>query len=320
MGCSEFSVAPLGHSLPLVRAVFKQQPDDFQVREQLDFLPGNVGEHLYLQIEKVRMETAQVVQRLAQFYGVQPLDIGYAGLKDRRARARQWFSIRTPSDLAPAATDSMRVVGRGRHGVKLRRGSHLGNQFVVRLRDIAQAASREALVRIAERGAPNYFGPQRFAANSLQRAQRWLRRGQYARRRRFAGQSWHLSVLRSLLFNQVLSHRVAAENWSRLIEGDAAVLCGGASVASGPLWGRGRSPALGKAGELERRAVASHRDICQGLERAGVRHDRRALVLRPEAFSWECRGREITLAFSLPAGGYATSLLREAFVLVEGNT
>jgi len=66
--------------------------------------------------------------------------------------------------------------------------------------------------------------------------------------------------------------------------------------------------------------VASHRDICQGLERAGVRHDRRALVLRPEAFSWECRGREITLAFSLPAGGYATSLLREAFVLVEGNT
>jgi tRNA pseudouridine13 synthase len=295
-------------------ARFKNDPDDFRVTERLGFEPGAVGEHLYLHIEKVMVETLDVVERLRAFYGVRQVDVGYAGRKDKRSVARQWFSICTPSGLVPVGDTKVRVVARGRHTHKLRRGEHTGNDFVVRLKDVRGSGWRGRLQRIQESGAPNYFGPQRFAANAVSRATAWLLRRQGAAHTGRSlvgprGQGWNLSVLRAYLFNEVLGLRVRQGNWNQLLEGDVG------AIPSGPMWGRGRSTTQGLAAKIEHGALAGHAEICCALEFSGLRQDRRCLVLQPQDLCWHAQASDVELSFSLGPGSYATSLLREAFVL-----
>lgn len=42
-----------------------------------------------------------------------------------------------------------------------------------------------------------------------------------------------------------------------------------------------------------------------------MRHDRRAIALKPQNLSWQVQEDQITLRFSLDAGSFATSLVRE---------
>ena len=51
------------------------------------------------------------------------------------------------------------------HGNKLRRGHHAGNRFVIRIRDVSPTdvlRAKPIVDRLAARGLPNGFGPQRF--------------------------------------------------------------------------------------------------------------------------------------------------------------
>src|SRR5262245_13864190 len=74
----------------------KQRPEDFYVEEQPLYEPSGKGEHLYLCIEKCGQTTHDVVRRLSKLFNVRRSEIGYAGLKDKRAVTRQHFSVRLP--------------------------------------------------------------------------------------------------------------------------------------------------------------------------------------------------------------------------------
>ena len=78
---------------------------------------------------------------------------------------------------------------------------------------------------------------------------------------------------------------------------------------TGPLWGSGPSMARKRCAQLESDVLGGYRDWCRGLEKAGLRQDRRSLRLVVEHLEWECAGQQLELAFELPAGGYATSVL-----------
>ena len=89
-------------------------------------------------------------------------------------------------------------------------------------------------------------------------------------------------------------------------------------VPTGPLWGRGRSAATADARAIEVQALAPHEAICLGLEYAGLTQDRRALVTKPQDMCWESAPNGVLrVAFSLPAGNYATSVLSEVFELTS---
>ena len=64
-------------------------------------LGSGAGEHIWLEVEKNGANTGFVAQRLAEAAGVKEWDVGYAGLKDRYAITRQWFSIYLPKGEAP---------------------------------------------------------------------------------------------------------------------------------------------------------------------------------------------------------------------------
>jgi tRNA pseudouridine13 synthase len=299
-------------------AGFKSRPEDFVVDESLGFEPVGAGEHLFLRLEKRSLETRRLAGEIAQAYGVATIDVGYAGMKDKHAVTRQWFSVCTPLADDVARKAGFRVIQSSRHQRKLRRGQLVRNAFAVMLRGVSGHGWQERLAMIAEYGVPNYYGPQRFGQDNLARAREWLPVRRRSSISRFK-QGLYLSVLRSYLFNQVLARRVQDGSWRELLPGDVRAsqdpnedtYC----AATAPLWGRGRSATTARAGELEATALAPDARLCEDLEYAGVRQQRRALVLRPGNLSWTASGADLSLRFDLPPGCYATTLLSEVFAL-----
>lgn len=72
---------------------FARTPEDFWVEEQLCFEPADAGPHWLLRVEKRAANTRWVALEIARLAQVQAHDVGYAGLKDRRAVTVQWFSV-----------------------------------------------------------------------------------------------------------------------------------------------------------------------------------------------------------------------------------
>lgn len=313
-----------------VRAVMKAAAEDFQVVELAPEPPSGDGEHLYLRLRKCGLSTPDVARWLAKTYALPEAAVGYAGMKDKHAMTEQWFSVHTPRDAAalPAHPD-IALLAADRHRRKLRRGDLAGNRFRICLREVAASGWAEALVCARDHGVPNYFGGQRFGRDNLERARCWLPQ---RRRRRLGGfrKGLYLSVLRSFLFNEVLALRVTNGTWNEIVAGDqpmpAASCVDPASsaapsvgmVPSGPLWGRGRLPVTDSAEAMESAALAPHRALCEGLEHAGLRQERRSLVLRAPDLHWQEDDDTVTATFSLPPGTYATTLLSDAFGLVDG--
>ena len=161
-------LGPRASGEPLGTAVLKAVAEDFQVDEVLDIPLSGQGEHLWLWVEKRDLNTEEAARRLARAAGVPVRSISYAGLKDRQALTRQWFSLHLPGkadpDLSRAEDASLRVLKQVRHQRKLQRGAHSANGFTLRL--TALAADHQAvdarLEQLRQQGVPNYFGTQRF--------------------------------------------------------------------------------------------------------------------------------------------------------------
>src|SRR5690606_27857376 len=117
---------------------------------------------------KRNLNTEEAARRIARAAGVPARSISYAGLKDRQALTRQWFSLHLPGkadpDLDKAEDETLKILSRGRHQRKLQRGAHSANGFTLRLTQLqADRADLDArLERIKAHGVPNYFGLQRF--------------------------------------------------------------------------------------------------------------------------------------------------------------
>lgn len=157
--------------LPGIGGVIKSQLEDFCVEEIPLYEPTGDGEHLYLLIEKRDATTSRVAHTLARELHVKRSSVGCAGLKDRKAITRQWFSIWDPHrqiDRRRAeslSTEWMKVVEIDRHVNKLRRGHLKGNRFRVTVRGVGIESAPRAqriMERLARTGAPNFFGPQRY--------------------------------------------------------------------------------------------------------------------------------------------------------------
>ncbi|HTO56687.1 MAG TPA: tRNA pseudouridine(13) synthase TruD [Pseudomonadales bacterium] len=306
----DWTTLPRAHGGPLADGVIRAEPADFRVDEIASIEPTGSGEHLWLRIEKSDINTHDVAVDLARAFAVDLVDVSYAGMKDRRAIARQWFSVRTPRDAEREGSAAWRIVETRRHVRKLRRGELAGNAFRIRVREVRGdiADLPELTARLAELGVPNYFGEQRFGRDggNVERARAWV-----CRRPRPAvsplQKGLHLSTARALLFNAVLARRVAESTWRIPIDGDVEL----DGAPTGPLWGRGRPPTTGRAREAEAAALDPHREWLDPLEHLGLTQERRALVARPRDVRIVIDGADVELAFSLSPGQYATAVLRE---------
>jgi tRNA pseudouridine13 synthase len=302
-------------------ATLKLLNEDFIVTELPLQLPSGEGEHIWLDIEKNGANTAFVAQQLAEAASVQERDVGYAGLKDRYAITRQWFSIYLPKGETPDLTrlqhPEFKVLSQSRHVKKLRPGDLQGNRFRIVLRDVTgdRDAIEANLQAVASHGVPNYFGAQRFGHDGGNVTQGRAMLAREIRVRNPKKKGIYLSAVRSFVFNEVLALRIQQGLWGKTLPGDKMDEAG---RPTGPLWGRGRVITTDQAQALENGVAERHAILCDGMEHAGLDQERRALVASPVDMSWEWpQAHQLVLTFSLPAGTYATSVLNEILCTTE---
>jgi tRNA pseudouridine13 synthase len=331
------SELPYAHGGPPLTGTLRAAPEDFFVDEDLGFVADGAGEHVLLRVEKRGANTDFVARELAKYAGIAPDAVSYAGLKDRHAVTRQTFSVHLPGkraepDWSALRHDEFRVLEAVRHSRKLKRGALRGNRFRIMLREVAgdRSAVEARVAAIADAGVPNYFGEQRFGRGgaNVERALRMFEGRRVQRHER----SLLLSAARSHLFNAVLAARIEAGTWRTPLVGEVWMLAGTHSIfgpelltdelmrrfaagdigLTGPQWGRGALRSADEVARIEAGTVAEHARIAAGLEANGLNQERRALALRPTDFSatW-LTDSDLELNFALPAGAYATAVLRE---------
>jgi len=324
-----------------LKGVIRSQPEDFQVDEIQQFVPSGIGEHVWLHIKKTGENTDWVARQLAQLANVPRRDVSYAGMKDRNAVTTQWFSVQMPGREAPkwqmGLSENIEVLDEKRHDRKLRRGTLLGNQFKITIQNFEGDEKEliETVERIQNQGIPNYFGEQRFGyivdgcPSNITKAEQWFREGYRIKDR--AKRSIYLSAARSWIFNHILSERISNGSWNQAVEGDVFMLSGSKSCFSesidenivervlqqdihptGALWGRGRLSSQEKVAELENEQAQEFSLLCEGLEKQGLKQERRALRLAVKDLEFKrIKADLLQLSFSLPPGTYATSVLAE---------
>ncbi|MFP1682879.1 tRNA pseudouridine(13) synthase TruD [Alloalcanivorax sp. C16-1] len=325
---------PAAHGGPAGSALLRVEAADFRVDEIMTVVPDGEGEHLWLDIEKTHWNTEDVALWLAKQAGVHRLAVGYSGLKDRRAVTRQWFSLHLPGKPDPdfEAAEGLVIHRAVRHRRKLNRGTHRGNAFQLRLRQVEADRDRLAatLAAVAGQGVPNYFGEQRFGRDGANwsRGRAWLLGGEAPRKRTL--RNFWLSAVRSGLFNAVLAERVRDGVWDRLLEGDllrpdgsrglfaadedttsAARVAAGEVHPTAPMPGRAGMASSAACQRLEQRVLAPHDGLIAALAELGLDAERRATRLPVTGLEWGWAGDTLELALRLPTGAFATSVLAE---------
>ncbi|EPT8955056.1 tRNA pseudouridine(13) synthase TruD [Cronobacter sakazakii] len=337
---SDFNTLRWLHGQPQGQGRLKASPSDFQVVEDLGFAPDGDGEHLLVRIRKTGCNTRAVADALAKFLGIAAREVSFAGQKDKYAVTEQWLCARLPGKEMPAmrafTLEGCEVLEFARHRCKLRLGALKGNRFSLVLRDITHRDEIEQrLSLISEKGVPNYFGPQRFGrgGSNIYQAKRWAQTGQPPRERNKRG--FALSAARSLMFNTLVSERLQRFGVNQVMDGDALQLAGRGSwfvatpeeltdlqarVDNGELLITAALPGCGDWGTqhaaltFEQTTLADETELLTLLTREKVEAARRAMLLFPRELRWQWQDNAtLEVSFWLPAGSFATSVIRELF-------
>jgi tRNA pseudouridine13 synthase len=334
--------------LPGLGGRIKVFPEDFDVEEIPAYQPSGSGDFLFLWIEKRDMGAEYLVRQIAKRLDISSGEVGTAGLKDRHAVARQMVSVpgHVEERLSQLEGDGIRILKVSRHGNKLRPGHLHGNRFRVFVRELDASASITAalpplLERLRAHGLPNYYGPQRFGKDGetlqiglalLRKEQPLLASGHKVNVRNPFLKKLALSAAQSGLFNHYLGRRQADGCARQVLRGDvmAKVPFGGMFLAedvkgeqqrldvgeivpAGPIFGRKTFPAAHDAALREQatlQAFGLAKENFSGFGKLLQGTRRHNLVYVADlAAAQEPEGLRLT--FTLPAGSYATVLLRE---------
>ncbi|WP_392565873.1 tRNA pseudouridine(13) synthase TruD [Utexia brackfieldae] len=329
------------HGQPAVTAEYKQQCADFIVKEDLGFEPDGQGEHVLIYLRKTDCNTQFVAEQLAKFAGISAKLATYAGLKDRQAVTEQWFGLHMPGketpDFSAFALEGCEILRVTRQSKKLRVGVLKGNWFSLMIRDISDRQALDARLQlITQQGVPNYFGEQRFGRDNhnITQAQRWADGEIKVKDRQ--KRSFYLSAARSAIFNDIVSERIIHHTSSTALAGDALQLTGRGSwflalaaelpelqqridnnelQITAPMVGDDALGTQEAAKQFELQCLDKWQSLIDLLKKERLMTSRRAILLKPSELTWQWIDEQtLKMHFWLPAGSYATSILRELIV------
>jgi tRNA pseudouridine13 synthase len=318
----------------------KSIPEDFEVEEIPAYDPSGQGDFLYLWLEKRDMGAEYFTRQIARRLDIPTSEIGAAGLKDRHAVTRQMISVPAAAEakLPLLESDGVKVLRVSRHTNKLRAGHLHGNRFRILIRGVTDRGPggiAAVLDRLRTHGLPNYYGAQRFGhdCETLHMGLALLRGEKTSRpiRNPFL-KKLALSAAQSALFNHYLAQRGRDGLWPRVLSGD--VMCkipfGGMFVAvdveaeqkrfdareivtAGPIFGRKTFAAAQEAARREAAVLAAFGLGETSFDGFGklVQGTRRHNFVHLPDLAADTDADGVRLTFTLPAGSYATILLRE---------
>ena len=327
-------LAYLQKTPPKQTALLKAECADFVVKEQLGYDMSGDGEFVAVKVRKTDCNTLFVGEQLAKFAGISARNMSYAGLKDRKAVTEQWFSLQMPGqptpDFSQFSLEGVEILDVTRHQRKSRIGSLQGNHFEILLRNAEE--TDELKVRLdflAKNGFPNYFTEQRFGrdGNNLTQALRWANGEINVKDRN--KRSFYLSAARSEIFNLIVSKRMELNLAQQILVGDVLQLNGSHSwfvvdesedlaqlqqrlaqqdvLLTAPLIGEEEKSAV----DFEHEIFAQHQALFALMRQERMKAARRPILMHPQYFQWQFEPNGLRLQFALPAGSYATALIRE---------
>ena len=327
-------LAYLQKTPPKQTALLKAECADFVVKEQLGYDMSGDGEFVAVKVRKTDCNTLFVGEQLAKFAGISARNMSYAGLKDRKAVTEQWFSLQMPGqptpDFSQFSLEGVEILDVTRHQRKIRIGSLQGNHFEILLRNAEETDElKERLDFLAKNGFPNYFTEQRFGrdGNNLTQALRWAN-GEIKVKDRHK-RSFYLSAARSEIFNLIVSKRMELNLAQQILVGDVLQLNGSHSwfvvdesedlaqlqqrlvqqdvLLTAPLIGEEEKSAV----DFEHEIFAQHQALFALMRQERMKAARRPILMQPQQFQWQFEPNGLRLQFALPAGSYATALIRE---------
>ena len=327
-------LAYLQKTQPKQTALLKAECADFVVKEQLGYDMSGDGEFVAVKVRKTDCNTLFVGEQLAKFAGISARNMSYAGLKDRKAVTEQWFSLQMPGqptpDFSQFSLDGVEILDVTRHQRKIRIGSLQGNHFEILLRNAEE--TDELKVRLdflAKNGFPNYFTEQRFGrdGNNLTQALRWANGEINVKDRN--KRSFYLSAARSEIFNLIVSKRMELDLAQQILVGDVLQLNGSHSwfvvdesedlaqlqqrlaqqdvLLTAPLIGEEEKSAV----DFEHEIFAQYQALFALMRQERMKAACRPILMQPQQFQWQFEPNGLRLQFALPAGSYATALIRE---------
>ncbi len=211
---------------------FKQTSADFRVSEELPFALAGKGEALYVYIEKRNVTTQEVILHLRKKLKLSRLSLWIAGLKDKKAIAKQWISIYDRALkkaggerlFVDTLAEIVKIIEVSRHPFPLNLSTPITNKFYITFKaqkNLGQAERAEAqqiVKELLEKGYPNRYGEQRFGIMGRNSTQgRELLHGTSKDKKEMtkADMVFKIQAFASQVFNEYVDHVGSA-----LVDGD----------------------------------------------------------------------------------------------------
>jgi tRNA pseudouridine13 synthase len=149
----------------------RHEPEDFVVVELGEGPPRfDPGAHAAFRVRLKNWETNRFAGQAARLLNIHREQVGFAGMKDKRAVTEQWFTAKAPVSALASLGSLQDVEVLESYATRKAHfpGAHTGNRFVIRVRDSTRdraAVEATAAAIRKEGGVPNFFGPQRFGGH-----------------------------------------------------------------------------------------------------------------------------------------------------------
>ena len=307
---------------------FVQNEEDFIVEERpIKFSLS--GSFLVLKIKKTNCDTWELIDRLAKFLGIYSNEIGYAGLKDKRATTTQYITIpkKYSKEIKLFRSKKIEILETYLHNEKLNIGDLEGNRFKINLYnvEIADINHIQKIIKvIMKQGMPNYFGYQRFGKEvmeNLEKAKAVVYGEEIIKDRKLS--KMLISAYQSSFFNAWLVERLKlSKDEFKLLDGDVFLDLEKSKiftpksitanilndfkdkkiVPTGLLPGRKVFKSMGDALKIEQKYDDNY------IQEKGYR--REAIVFPKDInCKYDASNKVCNLDFVLPKGSYATVLV-----------
>jgi tRNA pseudouridine13 synthase len=323
----------------------REKPEHFLVEEIPLYDPSGEGNHLYVNITKKNLTTKEVQVKIAGLFGQSETLVGFAGLKDKNAVTTQTFSInleRLDKKFAEGIKEKIEenlpvtVNWTKLHKNKLRAGHLLGNKFEILVTgldiDVKEALERASKIvdNLKSGGMPNFYGPQRFGIDgrNIEKGLRIIK-GESKVQNKWM-RKFLVSSYQSYLFNLYLTRRIELGKFGCLMEGDIAKKheTGGLFEVedaeaeqprfdkheisfTGPIYGVKMWDAKKESGKLEDKVLGESEIAMENFEKLKIEGTRRLGRLIIPDLKADSKPEGILVTFTLPKGGFATTILRE---------
>ena len=142
----------------------KENQEDFVVNEIIELEFDKKGEYSYFLLKKTNLNTEEALKRVADLFRIDRKRINACGNKDKIAVTTQHvsaFNI-TEKFWKDHKFENLKLEYLGQGKERLNLGSHEGNKFIIKVRDVKDFRIKD----ISK--VPNLFGEQRFSKNNAE--------------------------------------------------------------------------------------------------------------------------------------------------------